>query len=78
MPFYYIEYGFAQLGAIGVWKNFNENKIEALEKYKSFMKLGYTKPIHEIYEEAGVKFEFSSAYIKELMDFVHNQWAQYN
>lgn len=78
VPFYYIEYGFAQLGAIGVWKNFNENKPEALEKYKSFMKLGYTKPIHEIYEEAGVKFEFSSEYIKELMDFVHNQWAQYN
>ena len=78
VPFYYIEYGFAQLGALGVWKNYTENKSKALESYKAFMKLGYTKSIHEIYTTAGVKFDFSSEYIKELTDFVHNQWAQYN
>ena len=77
VPFYYIEYGFAQLGAIGIWKNYHANKSKALEEYKSFMQLGYTKSIPKIYENAGVKFEFSSDYIKQLMDFVHEQWAQY-
>ena len=77
VPFYYIEYGFAQLGAIGIWKNYNQDKIKALESYKSFLKLGYTQSIPNIYENAGVKFEFSSDYIKQLMEFVHEQWAQY-
>jgi oligoendopeptidase F len=77
VPFYYIEYGFAQLGAIGIWKNYHQDKIKALEGYKSFMKLGYTQSIPTIYENAGVKFEFSSDYIKQLMEFVHEQWAQY-
>lgn len=75
VPFYYIEYGFAQLGAIGVWKNYHENKSTALDKYKSFMKLGYTESIQRIYEAAGVKFEFSEQYVKSLMEFVHEQWA---
>lgn len=77
VPFYYIEYGFAQLGAIGIWKNYNQDKIKALESYKSFLKLGYTQSIPNIYENAGVKFEFSSDYIKQLMEFVHEKWAQY-
>lgn len=77
VPFYYIEYGFAQLGAIGIWKNYNQDKIKALESYKSFLKLGYTQTIPNIYENAGVKFEFSSDYIKQLMEFVHEKWAQY-
>ncbi len=77
VPFYYIEYGFAQLGAIGIWKNYHQDKTKALEGYKSFMKLGYTQSIPNIYENAGVKFEFSSDYIKQLMEFVHEKWAQY-
>ena len=78
VPFYYVEYGFAQLGAIGIWKNYHSDKSKALEGYKSFMKLGYTQSIPKIYEDAGVKFEFSSQYIQQLMEFVHTQWAQYN
>lgn len=70
VPFYYIEYGFAQLGAIGVWRNFINNGPSALEDYKAFMKLGHTRSIPEIYATAGVKFEFSETYIRELMDFV--------
>jgi len=70
MPFYYIEYGFAQMGAISIWKNWQENPQKALAGYKNFMKLGYTKTIPEIYQTAGVKFDFSSAYVKELADFM--------
>ncbi|MFN6037945.1 MAG: M3 family oligoendopeptidase, partial [Bacteroidota bacterium] len=57
VPFYYIEYGFAQLGAIAMWKNYKENPSAGLESYKRFLKLGYTKSIPEIYEAAGIKFD---------------------
>lgn len=70
VPFYYIEYGFAQLGAIGVWKNSLENVDLAIEKYKAALQLGYTKSIPEIYETAGVSFKFSQSYIKEIADFL--------
>ena len=53
VPFYYIEYGFAQLGAIAMWKQYKENPVKALENYEAFMKLGYTKSIPEIYKMAG-------------------------
>ena len=74
VPFYYVEYGIAQLGAIGVWKNYIDSEKEALQQYKDFMKLGYMKSIPEIYKTAGVKLDFSAEYIKELMRFLESQW----
>lgn len=74
VPFYYVEYGIAQLGAIGVWKNYIDGEKEALQQYKDFMKLGYMKSIPEIYKTAGVKLDFSAEYIKELMRFLESQW----
>jgi oligoendopeptidase F len=73
VPFYYIEYGMAQLGAIAVWKNYKENPEKGLEQYLDALKLGYTKPITEIYETAGIKFDFSADYVKELVEFVKEQ-----
>ena len=70
VPFYYIEYGMAQLGAIAVWKNYRENPEKGLQQYLDALKLGYTKTITEIYETAGIKFDFSAAYVKELAAFV--------
>lgn len=74
VPFYYIEYGFAQLGAIAVWRNYKTNPKKAVEDYKKALALGYTRSIPEIYKAAGVKFDFSPAYIKELMDFVKAEY----
>jgi len=73
VPFYYIEYGMAQLGAIAIWKNYKENPEKGLEQYLDALKLGYTKPITEIYETAGIKFDFSADYVKELVEFVKEQ-----
>ncbi len=73
VPFYYIEYGMAQLGAIAIWKNYRENKTEGLQGYMNALKLGYTRTIPEIYEAAGIKFDFSSAYIKNLTGFVKEE-----
>ncbi|MGZ3763407.1 MAG: M3 family oligoendopeptidase [Mucilaginibacter sp.] len=70
VPFYYIEYGMAQLGAIAVWKNYKENPEKGLQQYLDALKLGYTKTIKEIYEAAGIKFDFSAAYVRELAAFV--------
>jgi oligoendopeptidase F len=70
VPFYYIEYAIAQLGAIAVWKNYKENPEKALEQYLAALALGYTKPMNEIYETAGIKFDFSAEYVKELASFV--------
>ncbi|WP_406823668.1 M3 family oligoendopeptidase [Pedobacter sp. KACC 23697] len=73
VPFYYIEYAIAQLGAIAVWKNYKENPERALAQYLDALALGYTKPINEIYETAGIKFDFSSEYVQELASFVKDE-----
>lgn len=70
VPFYYIEYGIAQLGALGVWKNFKNNPAQALEKYLAALSLGYTASMPAIYEAAGVRFDFSEKYINELASFL--------
>ncbi len=73
VPFYYIEYGMAQLGAIAVWRNYKNNPSKAIEQYKNALSLGYTKSISEVYEAAGIRFDFSKAYVKELADFVQEE-----
>ena len=73
VPFYYIEYGIAQLGAIAVWKNYKQNPEEGFSKYLEALKLGYTKTIKEIYETAGIEFNFSAEYVKELAGFIKDE-----
>ena len=73
VPFYYIEYGIAQLGAIGMWKQFKLNKEEALNNYCNALSLGGTKTLPQLFETAGLKFDFSPNTIKELMDFVKQE-----
>jgi oligoendopeptidase F len=70
VPFYYIEYAIAQLGALAVWRNYCENPTQALHQYLDALALGYTVPIREIYAAAGIEFNFSQGYIAELMDFL--------
>lgn len=73
VPFYYIEYGIAQLGAIAIWRNYKKNPEKALNDYENALKLGYSKTIPEIYKTAGIEFNFSKEYIGELMDFVNEE-----
>jgi oligoendopeptidase F len=70
VPFYYIEYGIAQLGAIAMWRQYRQQKEQALQNYSNALSLGYTKTLKELYATAGIRFDFSPAYIKELSDFV--------
>ena len=73
VPFYYIEYGMAQLGAIAVWRNYKLSPERALDAFDSALQLGYTKTIGEIYVQAGIQFDFSPSYVKELATFVKQQ-----
>ncbi len=70
VPFYYIEYGMAQLGALAIWRNYRRNPEQALQQYIDALKLGYTRTIPEIYRAAGIRFDFSPAYVRELLEFV--------
>ena len=73
VPFYYIEYGIAQLGAIGLWKQFKEDKDKAIANYIKALQLGGTKTLPELYAAAGLKFSFAPEYISELMLFVQQE-----
>lgn len=73
VPFYYIEYGIAQLGALGVWMNSLKDKQQAIHNYKEALKLAYTKSIPEIYKTAGIEFNFSQGHISKLADFIREE-----
>lgn len=76
VPFYYIEYGIAQLGAIGMWMQFRKNKEAALDNYCNALAMGGTKTLPELYRAAGLEFDFSPEKIKLLMDFVKTEMDQ--
>ena len=73
VPFYYIEYGIAQLGAIGMWMQYQKNPTQALENYMNALSLGGTKTLPELYKTAGIEFNFSPNYVKNLMDFTNQE-----
>ncbi|MDR1762206.1 MAG: M3 family oligoendopeptidase [Bacteroidales bacterium] len=70
VPLYYIEYGFAQLGALALWKNYKQNPEKTLWAYEEFLRQGNTKSIPELYTIAGISFEFSYEYVNEIMTFL--------
>jgi oligoendopeptidase F len=74
VPFYYIEYAYAQLGAIAMYKQFKDNPSQAIENYKNALALGYTKSIGEVFKVAGIKFDFSIEYISEMMNFLKGEY----
>ena len=76
VPFYYIEYAFAQLGALAIWKNFKQDPAKEVKDYKQALSLGYTKSIPVFYETAGAKFDFSKLYIAGLITFLEEEMAK--
>ncbi len=76
VPFYYIEYGISQLGAIGMWMQFKNNRQLAIDNYCNALALGGTKTLPQLFETAGLKFDFSPDKIKLLMDFVKKEMNQ--
>jgi oligoendopeptidase F len=69
-PFYYIEYGIAQLGALQVWRNRRRDGDAALEAYRAFLALGATRSLPELYRTAGAALVFDAAAMRPLIDMV--------
>ena len=72
-PFYYIEYGIAQLGALQVWANSKRDKARALEDYKKSLALGGSRPLPELFRTAGCRFEFSGKTIQPLAKMLREE-----
>jgi oligoendopeptidase F len=67
VPFYYIEYGIAQLGAIGLWQQYKQDPEMALANYTKALSLGGIPTLPELFNAAGLKFDFSPEHIKQLL-----------
>ena len=75
-PFYYIEYGIAQLGALQVWRNSLRDRGEAVRKYREAMALGATRPLPELFKVAGASLIFDSKSMGELISLVEEELAK--
>ena len=74
-PFYYIEYAIAQIGALQVWRNARHDPAEAVAAYRRFLALGATRPLPDLYREAGIEFSFGVGLLGELVGLVEEEMA---
>ncbi len=77
-PFYYVEYGIAQLGALQVWWNSRQDKPKAIHDYHHALGLGGSRPLPELFEAAGCRFAFDRNTIKPLVDLVRTELNRLN
>jgi oligoendopeptidase F len=75
-PFYYVEYGIAQLGALEVWANSRRDKAGALRAYKRALALGGSRPLPELFHAAGCSFQFDAATIKPLVQLAEGELSR--
>lgn len=74
-PFYYIEYGMAQVGALQVWRNSLQDPVKALTDYRRALSLGGTKTLPELFASAGAEFRFDTAMLTDLVDLIEETTA---
>ncbi|MFW6033011.1 MAG: M3 family metallopeptidase, partial [Phycisphaeraceae bacterium] len=75
-PFYYIEYGIAQLGALQMWAQYQTDSDAALGRYRRALSLGGTRKLPELFEAAGLRFDFSRATLEPLMQQLGKEIAK--
>ncbi len=73
VPFYYIEYGIAQIGALQLWRNARADKVNALKQYREALALGGSRPLPDLWAAAGLKFDFSRQTLQPLIEAVVNE-----
>ncbi len=74
-PFYYIEYGIAQLGALQVWTNSMKDRAAAVANYRRGLALGGSRPLPELFAGAGIRFDFREETLQPLMDAIREELA---
>jgi oligoendopeptidase F len=77
-PFYYVEYGIAQLGALQIWSNSKRNKADALQAYHRALALGGSRPLPELFAAAGCRFDFSAGTIRPLVEMLGRELKKLN
>lgn len=75
-PFYYVEYGIAQLGALQVWANARKDRAAALRAFHHGLALGGSRPLPELFAAAGCRFDFSRETLRPLVSMVRDAWAK--
>jgi oligoendopeptidase F len=75
-PFYYVEYGVAQLGSVLVWKGALQNQPEAVRRYRQALAMGGTASLPELYAVAGARFAFDAATLGEAVSLLENEVGQ--
>jgi oligoendopeptidase F len=75
IPFYYVEYGIAKLGALQVWANWRKDPQGTLDKLWNAWTLGYSRPLPELFQAAGIRFDFSAGTILPLVQLVEGELA---
>jgi oligoendopeptidase F len=70
VPFYYVEYGMAQIGALQIWRNSLEDQASALAAYRRALALGGTKTLPQLFAAAGAEFRFDTEMVGNLVDLV--------
>ena len=70
VPFYYIEYGLAQLGAVQIWANARKDQKKAVADYRRALALGATVPVPQLFATAGATFAFDAKTLKEAVDLM--------
>ena len=72
-PFYYIEYGIAQLGALQLWLQYKENPDSALENYANAMRLGGSRPLPNLFQAGGMQLDFGRETVQGLIEAVREE-----
>jgi oligoendopeptidase F len=72
-PFYYIEYGIAQLGALQLWANYRRDPAEALRHYKQALALGNSRPLPDLFAAGGCVFDFSRSTMRPLVALIRKE-----
>lgn len=72
VPFYYVEYGLAQLGAVQIWRNSLSDPSAAVQQYRHALSLGITRPLPDLYAAAGAKFAFDAATLRDAVDLMQS------
>ena len=75
-PFYYIEYGIAQLGALQMWLQYKESPEMALSNYAKSMRLGGSRPLPNLFEAGGMSFDLGKSTVQGLIDAVRDELAK--
>jgi oligoendopeptidase F len=75
LPFYYVEYGIAQLGALQLWMKAREDPRRAISNYRAALALGGTRPLPELFSAAGIRFDFSERTLRPLVNELRMELA---